>query len=719
MRNMQDESNQRLIMIVDDDQALGEMLSIVLESEGFKTVTCLDGWRAVEMFPILQPDLMLLDVMLPGLDGVQVAQRIRQNSNTPIIMLTAKSDTTDVVKGLEAGADDYVSKPFEVVELMARIRARLRMPKVNAPAGKDEGDLTERLQCGTLVMDRAEHTATKDGVDLQLTPTEFELLYVLAAHAGEALSRANLLKRVWGYVSGGDTRLVNVHVQRLRMKVETDPENPRIVQTVRVQKHLNASNLTGTDQYQQLVSNLASELQSNGSSNLVGVYLMERDAADSAERGFVPVSTEPEYSNLVSSSMRNRMRADTSGLIYYQPVRIPRTSGGTPGAVLGSVISSNNMGSLEVFALYSYQSQQQALSQIQINMLMVCVALSVLIGMIIFLVMRSVITPVRRVALATEIMASGTFDARVAVDRADEIGVLQKSFNEMAESLENQIEELEKAGDMQRSFISDVSHELRTPVTTMRMAADMLSMHKDEYDATTKRTVELLDGQIRRFQEMLADLLEISRFDAGYAALDLVEADIREPIEQSVEAISAIAQTKHVPLDVHMPNVEVLVRIDTRRISRVVRNLLANAIDFAEGKPVEVRLAANQRMVVISVRDYGVGMTSEQCSRMFDRFWRADPSRARTTGGTGLGMSIVLADTKLHHGDVAVRSRLGEGTWFLVTLPRNPDDVDCGMNNAPIRFATDGDDMRVVGGFGVADNGFVDYLTNKPMVEGL
>ena len=142
MRNMQDESNQRLIMIVDDDQALGEMLSIVLESEGFKIVTCLDGWRAVEMFPTLQPDLMLLDVMLPGLDGVQVAQRIRQNSNTPIIMLTAKSDTTDVVKGLEAGADDYVPKPFEVVELMARIRARLRMPKVNAPAGKDEGDLT-------------------------------------------------------------------------------------------------------------------------------------------------------------------------------------------------------------------------------------------------------------------------------------------------------------------------------------------------------------------------------------------------------------------------------------------------------------------------------------------------------------------------------------------------------------------------------------------------
>ena len=186
MRNMQDESNQRLIMIVDDDQALGEMLSIVLESEGFKTVTCLDGWRAVEMFPTLQPDLMLLDVMLPGLDGVQVAQRIRQNSNTPIIMLTAKSDTTDVVK-----------RPWKrgrMIMCPNRSRWWSLWPESGSAAHaqgkracrKDEGDLTERLQCGTLVMDRAEHTATKDGVDLQLTPTEFELLYVLAAHAGEA-----------------------------------------------------------------------------------------------------------------------------------------------------------------------------------------------------------------------------------------------------------------------------------------------------------------------------------------------------------------------------------------------------------------------------------------------------------------------------------------------------------------------------------------------------
>ena len=220
-------------MIVDDDAALGEMLSIVLNSNGFETVTCQDGLRAVEMFPILRPDLVLLDVMLPGLDGVQVAYRIRQVADTPIIMLTAKSDTTDVVKGLEAGADDYVSKPFEVVELMARIKARLRMPRNGASTDETGPELPERLRCGLLEMDRAEHTASKGGVDLHLTPMEFELLYMLAAHEGEALSRANLLKQVWGYDSGGDTRLVNVHVQRLRMKVEDDPEKPRIVQTVR------------------------------------------------------------------------------------------------------------------------------------------------------------------------------------------------------------------------------------------------------------------------------------------------------------------------------------------------------------------------------------------------------------------------------------------------------------------------------------------------------
>lgn len=226
----------RTIFIVDDDQAIGEMLGLVLENEGFATVTCTDGLRAVEMFPTVAPDLVLLDVMLPGLEGTEVARRIRQTSGVPIIMLTAKSDTTDVVAGLEAGADDYVSKPFKVVELLARIRARFRIADATGrTGGQDESGANspDHIERGPIVVDRLEHTATKNGADLGLTPMEFELLYVLAVSAGEAISRSSLLKRVWGYENSGDTRLVNVHVQRLRAKVEDDPENPTIITTVR------------------------------------------------------------------------------------------------------------------------------------------------------------------------------------------------------------------------------------------------------------------------------------------------------------------------------------------------------------------------------------------------------------------------------------------------------------------------------------------------------
>nr|WP_308283117.1 MtrAB system response regulator MtrA [Bifidobacterium pluvialisilvae] len=221
------------ILIVDDDQALGEMLSIVLESEGFATVVCYDGLRAVERFPTIGPDLILLDVMLPGLDGVEVAKEIRNTSQVPIIMLTAKSDTRDVVSGLAAGADDYVAKPFKVAELVARIKARLRVAAPILQARAEDRGNVQVINEGGVTINRAEHTATKNGSDLNLTPMEFELLFVLAANSGEVLSRGELLEKVWGYQNSGDARLVNVHVQRLRQKVEDNPEHPQIIQTVR------------------------------------------------------------------------------------------------------------------------------------------------------------------------------------------------------------------------------------------------------------------------------------------------------------------------------------------------------------------------------------------------------------------------------------------------------------------------------------------------------
>lgn len=212
------------ILVVDDDTALAEMIGIVLDSEGYTPTFCADGAAAVAKFREDSPDLILLDVMLPGMDGIQICEAIRQESGVPIIMLTAKSDTTDVVRGLEAGADDYIVKPFDPKELVARIRTRLRATT---------SEPTETIAVGDLVMNLAAHEVTRGDEVINLTPLEFDLLHTLAEKPNRVFTREELLEKVWGYRFKADTRLVNVHVQRLRAKVELDPDQPKIVQTVR------------------------------------------------------------------------------------------------------------------------------------------------------------------------------------------------------------------------------------------------------------------------------------------------------------------------------------------------------------------------------------------------------------------------------------------------------------------------------------------------------
>ncbi len=215
------------VLVVDDDAALAEMLSIVLRSEGYEPIWCAYGDKALAIFRESRPDLVLLDLMLPGRDGVDVCRDIRQDSGVPIIMLTAKTDTIDVVEGLEAGADDYVSKPFKAKELLARIKTRLR--RIPTP----EETETESLEIGDLTISVDGHSVKRNGVPIQLTPLEFDLLLALARRPWQVFSREVLLEQVWGYRHAADTRLVNVHVQRLRSKIERDPEHPEIVVTVR------------------------------------------------------------------------------------------------------------------------------------------------------------------------------------------------------------------------------------------------------------------------------------------------------------------------------------------------------------------------------------------------------------------------------------------------------------------------------------------------------
>ncbi|MDF2497926.1 MAG: response regulator with CheY-like receiver domain and winged-helix DNA-binding domain [Arthrobacter koreensis] len=222
--NGEQESMKARILVVDDDEALAEMIGIVLRNDGFDPVFCADGAQALEVFRGSKPDLVLLDLMLPGMDGIEVCRQVRAESDVPIVMLTAKSDTADVVRGLESGADDYVPKPFKPAELVARVRARLRPVDSKAP---------ETLSIGEITIDVAGHSVSRGSERIALTPLEFDLLVALARKPWQVFTREMLLEQVWGYRHAADTRLVNVHVQRLRSKIERDPEAPEIVLTVR------------------------------------------------------------------------------------------------------------------------------------------------------------------------------------------------------------------------------------------------------------------------------------------------------------------------------------------------------------------------------------------------------------------------------------------------------------------------------------------------------
>lgn len=478
-------------------------------------------------------------------------------------------------------------------------------------------------------------------------------------------------------------------------QVSRQAEADFAAQLSRAQSSLDSADVSDDEgSYQRLVVNIASNVQSEGAPNMIGVFVWSEDAPT---RKFVPVSTAPGDSYLISPEIRNAV-VSNNGRSYSQMINTAdRGQNAAPGMVLGSVLKLATTSGIEFYAIYSFADQQRSVLSIQMALLAVSIVTSIMMGIIVFLTLHSVIRPVMRVAGAAKGLAAGESDIRVKEDRMDELGTLQRSFNVMADSINEKIEQLEEAEAYQRRFVSDVSHELRTPVTTIRMATDMLFKSRENLDTSKRRTVELLDKQVARFASMLADLLEVSRYEAGQSALELTRCDACDLVRKVVQQVDEIAQTKRVPLDVLLPEHQVMVTTDAGRFSSILRNLLNNAIDFAEEGSVQIRIAVSDEVVVLSVRDCGTGMRQEDLMHIFERFWRADTSRSRTTGGTGLGLSIAKDNATLMHGRLEVRSQVGQGTWFLLTLPRNVakqlDD-----SQVPLHFIP-GDIMKVEGRF--------------------
>lgn len=341
--------------------------------------------------------------------------------------------------------------------------------------------------------------------------------------------------------------------------------------------------------------------------------------------------------------------------------------------VVGQQVALPVVGDYGLYFIYPMQRERDIINLVGRTFLLGGVALILLVGAIAFVVTRLVTDPVRRAAIVAERFAGGNLNERMRAKGEDDLARLGNSFNAMAASLQQQIAQLENLSRVQQRFVSDVSHELRTPLTTIRMAGDLIHDSRGTFDPTVARSAELLMGELDRFESLLTDLLEISRFDAGAAVLEIEATDLRGCVERAVDAHRALAARKGIELVVHEPSFPVVAEMDSRRIERVMRNLIANAIEHGDGRPVEVALGENDSAVAVTVRDHGVGLRPGEAALVFTRFWRADPARARTTGGTGLGLAISLEDARLHAGRLEAWGAPGEGSCFRLTLPRHAD----------------------------------------------
>ncbi len=341
-----------------------------------------------------------------------------------------------------------------------------------------------------------------------------------------------------------------------------------------------------------------------------------------------------------------------------------------PCLVIGQQIDLPLARGYGIYYVYSLQRERSSLEVVSQILVYGGLVLVLLIGAVAYVVTRLVVTPVRQAALVAERLAAGRLTERMVARGEDDLASLATSFNAMAEGLQRQIRQLEDLSRVQQRFVSDVSHELRTPLTTIRMAGDLIHDSRADFTPAVKRSAELLRGELDRFEALLADLLEVSRFDAGAAVLDLEQTDLRRTIAKVVDACDQLADRKGSTVTVLDPGVPCDTTCDPRRVERIVRNLVVNAIEHGEGKPVQIRIGVNDTAVAVVVRDHGVGLRPGEAGLVFNRFWRADPARARTTGGTGLGLAIALEDARLHSGWLQAWGMPGEGSAFRLTLPR-------------------------------------------------
>jgi two-component system sensor histidine kinase MtrB len=378
--------------------------------------------------------------------------------------------------------------------------------------------------------------------------------------------------------------------------------------------------------------------------------------------------------NAAVTSIPDRLRQQVEGsdklLMTPTEINYRDRRPSVPGLVAGATLTVLGTGRYQIYLMFPLTQEIATLGVLRYAVVTTGAILVILLTFIAALVSRQVVTPVRAARRAAESLASGNLRDRMKVRGQDDLARLGTSMNYMASELEKQINTLEELSAVQQRFVSDVSHELRTPLTTVRMAAEVLYEARDDFDPVAARSAELLQNELDRFDALLSDLLEISRFDAGVAQLSVEEVDLRDLVYRVVEANERLAETYQTEITVHERG-EAKAEVDTRRIERILRNLLINAIEHSEGHPIDILIETDDAAVAVAVRDHGVGFEASQARQVFHRFWRGDAARARTVGGTGLGLAIAMEDANLHGGWLTAWGRPAMGAQFRLTLPKN------------------------------------------------
>jgi len=430
------------------------------------------------------------------------------------------------------------------------------------------------------------------------------------------------------------------------------------------QQQLNAADLTGDVNVDKLLLDLATGF-ANRAGEQFEVIIITPDQTITA--GDAAASSIPP-------ELQRQVELGNDLLMTPTEIDYPDMRPSVAGLAAGATLTLPGTGRYQIYLMFPLAQEVATLAALRYAVVTTGAILVILLTLIAALVSRQVVTPVRAARRAAESLASGDLHDRMKVRGEDDLARLATSMNYMASELEKQINTLEELSAVQQRFVSDVSHELRTPLTTVRMAAEVLHEAREDFDPVAARSAELLQKELDRFEALLTDLLEISRFDAGAAVLNLEEADLRDLVHRVVEANAPLAETNNTEITVHARG-EAKAEIEPRRIERILRNLLVNAIEHSEGHPIDIFIESDDVAVAIAVRDHGVGFQASQARQVFHRFWRGDASRARAVGGTGLGLSIAMEDANLHGGWLTAWGRPAMGAQFRLTLPRKAGTI--------------------------------------------